>query len=102
MVERSFVTDKIKSTHSTNLMIDCRCYDIYKDPETFKREVIIKRKSYVACLCYFFETRKRINHCTVPIILGSYLDYRIRGLSAVLECRAQWGTVILKGKSDAM
>ena len=97
LVERSLMFDRIKSTHSKYLMIDCRCYDIYKDPKSFEQEVIIKRKSYVACLCYVFETRKRINHCTIPIVLGSYLDYRIRGLQAILECRAQWGTVILKG-----
>lgn len=91
--------DLVKPGHPKYLMLDCPCYKIYQDPESFKNHVIIARNSYMACICYNskFRKRKRTDHLAVPIVLGSYLDYRIRGLAAIVECRAQWGTVILKG-----
>lgn len=79
------------------LLVDCKCYDAYRTPESFQQRVIENRNSYMACLCYYSKARKRINHRTVPIILGSYIDFLIRGLDAVIECREQWGAVILKG-----
>lgn len=91
--------DRIKPGHPKYLMIDCPCYKKYKTPESFKANVILSRNSYMACVCYNskFRKRKRTDHVSVPIVLGSYVDYRIRGLDAILECRAQWGSVILKG-----
>lgn len=79
------------------LLVDCECYDLYRTREAFMRTVIAERRSYMACLCYCSKSRKRINHRTVPIVLGSYIDYTIRGYEAVRECREQWGAVILKG-----
>lgn len=79
------------------LLIDCECYEAYRTREAFLRTVVAERRSYMACLCYCSKSRKRINHRTVPIVLGSYIDYTIRGYDAVLECREQWGAVILKG-----
>lgn len=79
------------------ILVDCECYDRYRTKEAFVRNVIEHRSSYMACLCYYANARKRINHRTVPIVLGSYIDYLIRGKDAILECRAQWGTVVLKG-----
>lgn len=79
------------------LMIDCKCYDDYRDEERFIERVINERKSYFACITYASETRRRIGHKSVPIMLGSYIDYRIRGKAAVERSRAQWGAVILKG-----
>uniref|UniRef100_A0A0C9RSD1 LEF-8_2 protein n=1 Tax=Fopius arisanus TaxID=64838 RepID=A0A0C9RSD1_9HYME len=79
------------------VLIDCPCYETFKIPDTFIENVIIGRKSYMACLCYNSKSRKRINHSSIPIVLGSYLDYRIRGHKAVVECRQLWGSVILRG-----
>lgn len=91
--------DRIKPNHPKYLMIDCPCYEQYSEPQRFIDNVILARKSYMACVCYNskFRKRKRTDHVSVPIVLGSYLDYRIRGLDALIECRAQWGAVILKG-----
>lgn len=79
------------------LLIDCECYESYRTKEAFYRTVVTERRSYMACLCYCSKSRKRINHRTVPIVLGSYIDYTIRGYAAVRECREQWGAVVLKG-----
>lgn len=52
----------------------------------------------MACLKY--ETHNNgfaYEHKCVPILLGSWLDYLIRGHDAVKNCRAQWCQVILRG-----
>lgn len=79
------------------LLIDCDCYKMYNTEEAFIENVIINRKSYMACLGYRSNTRNRSGHRSVPIFLGSYLDYRIRGKEAVEKSRGQWGLVILRG-----
>lgn len=79
------------------LVIDCKCYEDYRDEQRFIEHIINERKSYLACITYESQTRKRIGHKSVPILLGSYIDYRIRGKAAVEKSRAQWGAVILKG-----
>lgn len=79
------------------ILVNCECYERYRKREAFIHNVITLRSSYMACLCYYANARKRINHRSVPIVLGSYIDYLIRGKEAILECRAQWGTVVLKG-----
>lgn len=77
--------------------MDCRCYDAYRTPEAFRKNVIQNRQSYLACIGYEATSRNRLGHCSVPIMLGSYLDFEIRGAEAVKECRVQWGLVILRG-----
>lgn len=79
------------------LLIDCDCYKMYNTKEAFMENIIVNRKSYMACLGYRSNTRNRSGHRSVPIFLGSYLDYRIRGKEAVEESRGQWGLVILRG-----
>jgi hypothetical protein len=51
----------------------------------------------MGCICYESKERKRIAHQSVPIVLGSYIDFLIRGERLVIDTRAQWGTIILKG-----
>lgn len=77
--------------------VDCDCYKVYADEETFIREIINKRQSYMGCIAYKSYTRKLPLHRSVPIMLGSLIDYRIRGKAAVEKSRAQWGAVILRG-----
>lgn len=82
----------------THLLTDChKCYGQYRTEESFLDNIINKRKSYMACLAYHANSRKRINHVSVPIILGTYLDFLIRGRDALLKTRAQWGQVIIRG-----
>ncbi|AYP97895.1 LEF-8 [Mauternbach virus] len=83
--------------HFNNLMIDCPCYDSYRTEEAFTESVILNRGSYMACLCYESSMRNRISHRSVPIIIGSYIDFRIRGREAVIESAPLWGLVILRG-----
>lgn len=78
-------------------MIDCKCYEDYKHEQRFIERVINERKSYMACITYASESRRRIGHKWVPVMLGSYIDYRIRGKAAVEKSRAQWCAFILKG-----
>lgn len=81
----------------TRLSIDCGCYADYRDERLFIERIINERKSYLACITYDSQTRRRVGHRSIPIMLGSYIDYRIRGKAAVERSRAQWGAVILKG-----
>lgn len=81
----------------TRLLVDCDCYADYAVEELFIERIINERKSYLACITYDSQTRKRVGHRSIPIMLGSYIDYRIRGKAAVERSRAQWGAVILKG-----
>lgn len=81
----------------TRLLMDCGCYADYAVEELFIERIINERKSYLACITYDSQTRKRVGHRSIPIMLGSYIDYRIRGKAAVERSRAQWGAVILKG-----
>lgn len=80
-----------------HILVNCLDYEKYKSPEKFIENVIKNRGSYMACICYESIQRNRINHVSVPILLGSLLDFQIRGEKAVLETRAQWCAVILKG-----
>lgn len=80
-----------------DLLIDCKCYDDYRDPEVFIQTIIVNRGSYMACLAYTSTVRKRVSHKSVPIMLGCYLDYRIRGAAEVLKHRVLWGVLLLKG-----
>lgn len=89
--------DEAQQQQQKYILVNCECYEKYRTREAFIDNVITSRTSYMACLCYYANARKRINHRSVPIVLGSYIDYLIRGKDAVLECRAQWGTVVLKG-----
>lgn len=81
----------------TRLLMDCGCYADYAVEELFIERIINERKSYLACITYDSQTRKRVGHRSIPIMLGSFIDYRIRGKAAVERSRAQWGAVILKG-----
>lgn len=80
-----------------NIMVDCPCYSIYKKPEDFIQNVIENRDSYMGCLCYVSSKRNRIAHRSIPIVIGSYVDFRIRGIEAVRESAPLWGLVILRG-----
>ncbi|XP_039299741.1 uncharacterized protein LOC120355438 [Nilaparvata lugens] len=79
------------------LLINCKCYRDYNCETTFIQKIINERQSYMGCIAYESKTRKRVGHRSVPIMLGSYIDFRIRGKQAVQNSRAQWGAVILKG-----
>lgn len=72
------------------LLVDCACYTQYKKAEKF-RELLDNRKSYMGCLTYVSLKRNRINHMSVPIMLGSKLDYLIRGEEECLKTYVQWG-----------
>ncbi|ATY70178.1 lef-8 [Tomelloso virus] len=80
-----------------NLLTNCPCNDKYSTPEAFIENIIEKRGSYMACLCYESTIRNRKSHSSIPIMLGSYLDFLIRGREEVEACRAQWGLFIVRG-----
>lgn len=81
-----------------SLLVECEkgCYEKYR--HQFDEHIIHQRQSYMGCLPYTSSTRTRIAHGSVPIMLGSYMDFLIRGRKAVLESRALWGLVILRGQ----
>lgn len=71
----------------------CDCKRIKNDFENF---VIVNKNSYMVCIGYEANQRKRIIS-GVLVMLGSYLDVTIRGLKAVEETRPLWGTFIVGG-----
>ena len=85
--------------HNVGIMADtkCSCYDCYSNEAVFIKTIIEERGSYMTCICYEAMIRTRTGHRSVPIMLGSYIDYIIRGRDAVLASRGQWGLVILRG-----
>ncbi|CAI6374910.1 unnamed protein product [Macrosiphum euphorbiae] len=88
-----------KCDENSWLLTNCMHYDDYRTEADFLENVIRKRQSYMACLAYKANQRKRVNHQSVPIVLGTYLDYCIRGAEAVKRTRSQWGQVIIRGMS---
>jgi hypothetical protein len=81
------------------LLLNCvDCYNRYRNADIFKTTIIDNRGSYMGCLQYESSIRTRITHCSVPIMIGSYIDFCIRGAETVIENRALWGLVILRGQ----
>lgn len=81
----------------SKLLTNCPCYEKYSTKEAFIETIIDKRGSYMACLCYEAAVRNLKSHTSIPIMIGSYLDFIIRGKEVVEESRAQWGLFILRG-----
>lgn len=88
----------------TNLLVNCKCYDIYKEEDNFIENVLKNRQSYMGCWCYKYEYENGIKcgieHRSVPILIGSYLDRSIRGSKVVDRDLDRWGSFILKGTSE--
>ncbi|ABO45382.1 late expression factor 8 [Gryllus bimaculatus nudivirus] len=79
------------------ILTDCPCYESYKPYENFIKNVIDNRTSYSACICYYSSNRRRINHKSVPILFGSFIDFLIRGKKAVEDSLIFWGCFITLG-----
>ena len=76
----------------------CNCKEIKNN---FNEFVIKNKNSYMVCIGYEANQRKRIIS-GVLVMLGSYLDTTIRGLEAVETSRPLWGTVIVGGVVKAI
>lgn len=76
----------------------CNCKEIKNNFDEF---VIRNKNSYMVCIGYEANQRKRIIS-GVLVMLGSYLDTTIRGLDAVEKSRPLWGTVIVGGVVKAI
>lgn len=79
----------------TKLIWGCDCYNKYKDEKNFI-EMIRNQKSYMACLGYKINNN-RIKHTSIPIMIGSLIDYHIRGAEIVERDQIHWGSFILRG-----
>lgn len=75
----------------------CECYTRYSTRSAFVATVIVGRQSYMGCVRYRTASRQGVTHLAVPIMLGSWLDFLIRGPAECLETRAQWGSVLIQG-----
>lgn len=88
----------------TNLIVNCKCYDVYKTEENFIKNVLKNRQSYMGCWCYSYVSdncvKNGIEHKSVPILIGSYMDRKIRGNKIVDRDINRWGSLILKGTSE--
>lgn len=93
----SYIIASYNKNIGPRLMTDCHHYANYRHPETFIYNVIKCNLSYMGCLAYESKSRKRVSHSSIPILIGSYIDFCIRGKEAVENSRVHWGCVIIKG-----
>lgn len=77
------------------LSYNCKCYDEIK--KNLVENIINCRKSYMGCLMHKTGQRIRTNHKSVPIMIGSFIDYLIRGKEEVEKSRTIWCTFIIRG-----
>lgn len=79
-----FYTNYIISLYNTlfqeMIINSCECYKMYKD---FDQCIFKNQNDYFCCIQLSFKfkekTEKKISHRTLPVMLGSYIDYSIRG-----------------------
>lgn len=83
----------------TQLIKNCKCYNDYNKVENFYRTIVYERKSYMGCLIYddYRTNKKKIKHQCVPIFLGSYIDFCIRGKKNVYKDMKRWCAVYISG-----
>lgn len=95
----SLKLNKVLKENGYAIMTNCECYKKYQPRERFLKTVIDERQSYMACLKY--ENGKKFNyeHCCIPVLFGTWIDYLIRGENEVQVSREQWGQVMLHGIS---
>lgn len=77
---------------SSILLDSCDCYKLYRG-DAFYNEVVRSRKSYLGCV----NLDGKIHHLCVPIMLGSYVDFAIRGRALISQDAPMWGILILRG-----
>lgn len=66
-----------------------------KRRENLLKEKIRSRESYMFCIGR--EGKKQVDHLSVPIMIGSMMDFYIRGFDVVMADRYRWGCVLIKG-----
>lgn len=94
-----YLINLLSSANTLNreyILVDCKCYHDFDTTENFMQS-IKKRHSYLGCFCYKRKKRRRIAHRYIPIMIGSYVDYLIRGYDAVQSTRHLWGSFIING-----
>lgn len=79
------------------LHTNCHHYLRYKTEQAFKTNVVDQRGSYMGCFIYESNSRKRINHLSVPIMFGSFIDRLIRGDALYWDTRVIFGAFYLTG-----
>ncbi|UBZ25499.1 LEF-8 [Crangon crangon nudivirus] len=60
---------------SSVIISDCPCYAIYQD---FNNHIYMNKQSYLCCLLIYINKEYRAMHKRWPIMLGSYIDKKIR------------------------
>lgn len=81
------------------IMTDCECYKKYRPRENFFKTVIDNRQSYMACLKYEIGKKFNYEHCYIPVLFGTWIDYLIRDDYDTRIVREQWCQVMLHGIS---
>lgn len=77
----------------TNFVLNCKCYEAYSTEKAFNENIVNGKKPYKAC--YFSDHQKiLINHQQIHVMLGSYIDFLIRGEESVQKSRSKWGSFI--------
>lgn len=71
-----FLTSEYNKNFAPYIIYDCGCYQDYAN---FKEVIYEKSGSYLCCLVVVVEGYTKEFHRKWPIMLGSFIDFRIRG-----------------------
>lgn len=92
---RNSILCEYNSVIGDMLVMNCGCYEIYRNEKRFIEEIIFQQNSYLGCIVK--KEKNRVTHRSIPIMLGSKIDFTIRGEEKVKRDQVLWGAFILKG-----
>lgn len=95
----SLKLNKFLKDNGYAVMTNCECYKKYRPRENFFKTVIDERQSYMACLKYEMGKKYNYEHCCIPVLFGTWIDYLIRDDYDTQIVREQWCQVMIHGIS---
>lgn len=74
-----------------DFILECECYEQFSTPNLFTDTIVNKKRHYKAC---YLSKSGYIRHQARFVLLGSYIDFRIRGEHQVAQDRNYWGSFV--------
>lgn len=88
-----FLIYEYNTKFNPNIILNCSCYRVYSN---FKEYVFEEKRCYNCCFLIESDDSDRIAHLTLPVMLGSFIDFSIRQPSS-LEDNSLDGAFIIDG-----
>lgn len=89
---------RYNSEFSNMIIFGCKCYDEFNTMDNFAKNIIFKKNKYFCCCLVtspYDEYKVEVQHKFFPILLGSMIDYSIRGPE--MMDTSTFGSVIIDG-----